>query len=145
MGVAGWVGGAALIWWAAALCVSDIRELRLPNVLTLSGAAAILVVAFGLGRGSSALLGGMALSALYLLLHLAVPAGLGGGDVKLALGVGALTGALGADAWAFAALAAPLGTVAIGLGAAACGRRGPVPHGPSMLLASMASVALAVF
>lgn len=42
MGALGWAGCLAVIGWAAALCVKDIRELRLPNALTLGGAVAIL-------------------------------------------------------------------------------------------------------
>ena len=145
MGALGWAGCLAVIGWAAALCVKDIRELRLPNPLTLGGAAVILVVAGCCGRGLFALAGALALGLLYLLVHLAAPAGLGAGDVILALGVGALTGALGVGVWVLAALAAPVATAAVGLGAAARGRHGPVPHGPSMLAATVAAAALAVF
>ncbi|MDQ1319485.1 MAG: leader peptidase (prepilin peptidase) / N-methyltransferase [Actinomycetota bacterium] len=145
MGALGWAGCLAVIGWAAALCVKDIRELRLPNALTLGGAVAILGVAVCCGQGLPALCGALALGLLYLLVHLAAPAGLGAGDVKLALGVGALTGALGAGVWALAALAAPMATAVLGLTAAACGRRGPIPHGPSMLAATVGAAALAMF
>ena len=40
-----------------------------------------------------------ALMLLYLGVHLVAPAGMGAGDVKLAIGLGALTGAFGADVW----------------------------------------------
>ena len=145
MGAFGWAGCLAVIGWAVALCVKDIRELRLPNALTLGGAVAILGIAVCSGRGLPALSGALALGLLYLLVHLAAPAGLGAGDVKLALGVGALTGALGAGVWALAALAAPMATAALGLAAAARGRHGPIPHGPSMLAAAVGAAALAVF
>ena len=134
-----------VLGWAAALCAIDIRDLRLPNTLTLGGAVAILLAAFWVGRGPAALAGALVLAALYLAVHLITPAGLGGGDVKLALGLGALTGALGPGVWALAALAAPVGTAAVGLAGAARGRRGPIPHGPSMLVASIAAAAPAVF
>lgn len=141
MGVPGLAVGAALLSWAAALCVSDIRTLRLPNRLTLGGAVLIPLGAAFAGRGPAAVAGALALGALYLTVHLVAPAGMGGGDVKLALGLGALTGALGADVWVLAALAAPVLTAALGVGR---GRRGPVPHGPSMCVASLAAAALAV-
>ncbi len=64
---------------------------------------------------------------------------MGAGDVKLALALGGLTGAFGADVWALAALAAPLLTALVGL---ARRRGGPVPHGPAMCLASLAALAL---
>lgn len=145
MGALGLAGCLAVIGWAVALSLKDIRELRLPNALTLGGAAAILGAAVCSGRGWPALSGALALGLLYLLVHLAAPGGLGAGDVKLALGVGALTGALGVGVWALAALAAPMATAALGLTAATCGRRGPVPHGPSMLAAALGAAALAVF
>ncbi|MGV0800394.1 prepilin peptidase, partial [Mycolicibacterium elephantis] len=66
------------------------------------------------------------------------------GDVKLAAGVGALTGAFGVDVWMLAALAAPLLTA--GWAIVVLIRRGEstVPHGPSMCLAAAAAVSLAL-
>lgn len=145
MGVLAWAGWVAVLGWAVALSVTDVRELRLPNRLTLGGAVVILMVAVCCGRGVSAVAGAAALGLLYLVVHLVAPAGLGAGDVKLALGVGALTGALGAGIWALAAVAAPMATAVLGLAAAARGYRGPIPHGPSMLTASMGAAALALF
>ena len=55
-----------------------------------------------------ALAGAVSLFAIYLALHLIAPAAMGAGDVKLAIGIGALTGAFGIDVWSLAALAAPL-------------------------------------
>lgn len=133
---------AVVVGWGAALSVIDLRERRLPNALTLTGAAVILAGATAAGRGSPALLGAAALSGLYLAVHLAAPAGMGAGDVKLALGLGALTGALGIEAWVLAALGAPLLTVAAGVVSAARGRGGAVAHGPAMCLATLAAAAL---
>ena len=137
--------GLAIGAWMIALSVYDLRERRLPNWLTLPGAAVILVVAVALDRGLAALAGAAALSALYLLIHLLSPRAMGGGDVKLALGLGALTGMLGADVWVLAAIGAPLLTA--GYGVLALLRRADrtVPHGPSMCLASAAAVALGTF
>ncbi|OCB57979.1 peptidase A24 [Mycobacterium vulneris] len=127
--------------WLVALSGYDIAERRLPNWLTLPGAALVLVVAAVAGRGPAALAGAAALSVPYLVAHLASPRAMGGGDVKLALGLGAMTGAFGADVWLLAALAAPVFTAA--LAAAAILRGIPtVPHGPSMCAASAAAVAL---
>ncbi len=139
------VGAAVVLVWALALCRNDIRDLRLPNALTLGGAATILVAALCCGRGAGAVGGALVLGGVYLVVHLAAPAALGGGDVKLALAVGALTGSLGAGVWMLAALAAPVATAAVGLAGAVRGRRGPIPHGPSMLVASLSAAALAVF
>ncbi len=137
-------GFLVVVAWLTALSVYDIRERRLPNVLTLPGAAAILGVAAVLGRGLPALAGAAALALLYLVVHLLAPAAMGAGDVKLAVGVGALTGAFGVDVWALAAVAAPLLTAAWAIVAIIGRSRSTVPHGPSMSIASAAAVALAL-
>jgi leader peptidase (prepilin peptidase)/N-methyltransferase len=127
--------------WLAALSGYDIRERRLPNALTLTGAAAILAAATLAGRGSPALAGTAALTAIYMAVHWVAPGGMGAGDVKLALGLGALTGCFGAGVWFLAAFGAPLLTVLLGLTVLRRGG-GSVPHGPSMCVASAAGVAL---
>lgn len=143
----GWIGLGAAVAWLVALTVYDVRQRRLPNVLTLPGAVAVLVVAALAGRGTLALLGGVALAALYLLVHLIAPPAMGAGDVKLALGLGALTGAFGSDAWVIAAVGAPLLTASWGLLVLRPGRdrgRVTVPHGPSMCVATAAAVAMVI-
>ena len=130
--------------WLAALSCYDIRERRLPNALTLTGAAAILVVATMAGRGPAALGGTLGLTAIYLAVHCAAPRGMGAGDVKLALGLGALTGYFGIGVWFLAALGAPLLTAGIGAVARLRGDTATLPHGPSMCLASAAGVGLAL-
>lgn len=145
-----WGGaGVAVCAWFVALSVYDIRQRRLPNVLTLPGAAILLAAAAGAGRGPAALAGAAALAGCYLMVHLVAPAGLGAGDVKLAAGVGALCGAFGPDVWLLAALAAPLLTALWSIGSAARRGVGPsrgagVPHGPSMCVATATAVALAI-
>jgi leader peptidase (prepilin peptidase)/N-methyltransferase len=138
------VGAAVVVLWAAALAIADTRRRRLPNLLTVPGAVVIVAVAWLGGRGGAALLGGCLLGGLYLAVHLADPGGLGGGDVKLAVGLGALTGALSREVWVLAALGAPILTAALGVASLLVGRGGVVPHGPSMVLASLAAAALAV-
>jgi len=130
--------------WLAMLSCHDIRERRLPNRLTLPGAAVIMLGAVVAGRGLPALAGAAALAGVYLLVHLAAPAAMGAGDVKLAIGLGGLTGCFGADVWFLAALAAPLLTALCGVVAMRRGVR-TVPHGPAMCLASATAVALAAF
>lgn len=118
--------------WLAVLSGYDIADRRLPNWLTLPGAAVILAVAADSGRGWPALAGAAALTGLYLLVGAVVPDGIGGGDVKLAAGLGALTGSFGVAVWFTAALGAPLLTAVWALV-----RRVPAaPHGPAMCLAS---------
>ncbi|GAS98436.1 peptidase A24A, prepilin type IV [Mycolicibacterium canariasense] len=134
--------GYLVVGWLITLSAFDVRHRRLPNVLTLPGAALVLGVAVLAGRGWPALAGAAALTAVYLLVHLVAPAGLGAGDVKLAIGLGALAGAFGADVWTLAAIGAPLLTGVWAVTALAMGRRSPVPHGPSMCAATAAAVIL---
>ena len=130
--------------WLAALSCYDIRHRRLPNALTLPGAAVILLAAGLAGRGSPALAGAAALAGLYLLVHTLAREGMGAGDVKLAIGLGALTGCFGAGVWFLAAFAAPLLTAVFGMAARFRGDgAAAVPHGPSMCLACAAGVGIA--
>ena len=136
---------AAILLWTGALSFYDIRQRRLPNWLTLPGAAVVVIAAVAMGRGLPAALGAAALAGVYLLVHLTAPAAMGAGDVKLALGLGALTGCFGVDVWLLAALSAPLLTAVVGLIAWLGWSATMVPHGPSMCVASAAALGLAVF
>jgi leader peptidase (prepilin peptidase)/N-methyltransferase len=134
---------AAAWLWMGALTSYDIRRRRLPNWLTLPGFAVIMLVAAGSGRGPAAALGAGLLAAVYLLVHAVAPAAMGAGDVKLALGLGALTGCFGGDVWLLAAIGAPLLTAVIGLVARLGWSVTTVPHGPSMCAASALALGLA--
>ncbi|MDR3660067.1 MAG: A24 family peptidase [Mycobacterium sp.] len=127
-----------------ALSGYDLRERRLPNWLTLPGAAVVVVAGVITGRGTAAAVGGAALFALYLVVHLLSPQAMGGGDVKLALGLGALTGLFGADVWVLAAIGAPILTAGYAIVVLLGRGDRTVPHGPSMCVSSAAAVALAV-
>jgi leader peptidase (prepilin peptidase) / N-methyltransferase len=134
---------AVALPWMVALTGYDIRQRRLPNRLTLPGFAVIMLVAAGSGHGPAAALGAGLLAAVYLLVHVAAPAAMGAGDVKLALGLGALTGCFGADVWLLAAIGAPLLTALVGVVARVGWSATTVPHGPSMCAASAAALGLA--
>jgi leader peptidase (prepilin peptidase)/N-methyltransferase len=129
--------------WMAALTVYDVRQRRLPNWLTLPGFALVMLVATGAGHARASAAGAALLAAVYLLVHVAGPAAMGAGDVKLALGLGALTGYFGGDVWFLAAIGAPLLTVVIGIVARLGWSGTTVPHGPSMCAASAAALGLA--
>jgi leader peptidase (prepilin peptidase)/N-methyltransferase len=138
------VAGACVLAWLGVLSVYDIRERRLPNWLTVPGALAILAVATATGRGAPALLGAIGLTGLYLVTHLISPTAMGAGDVKLAVGLGGLTGAFGFDVWALAAVAAPLLTAVLACVAVVRRSSSTVPHGPSMCVATLAATALVI-
>lgn len=134
------IGGTAVVLaWLVVLSCYDLRHRRLPNVLTLPGAIVILLGAGFAGRGMLALAGAAALTTVYLLVHLLAPAAMGAGDVKLAIGLGGLTGCFGVEVWFLAAVAAPLLTASWGVVAMSRGVR-TVPHGPSMCLATAGAV-----
>ena len=135
---------AAVLAWLGALSIYDVRQRRLPNWLTLPGAAAVMVGALMTGHGAGALAGAAGLGTVYLVVHLLAPRALGAGDTKLALGLGALTGCFGVDVWALAAMAAPLLTALWAVVDLICCRGRTVPHGPAMCLASVAASAIAV-
>lgn len=127
--------------WLIALSAYDFRQRRLPNRLTVPGAVVILAVSAVTGRGVPAVLGALALTGIYALVHLRAPAALGAGDVKLAIGVGALTGAFGMQAWSLCAIGASLLTGLWGVARLVRGSRSAVPHGPSMCLTAAVAVA----
>ncbi|KRE31655.1 peptidase A24 [Mycobacterium sp. Soil538] len=131
----------AVAAWLIALSAYDFRHQRLPNRLTVPGAVVILTVAAMAGRGMPATLGALALTGIYAIVHLRSPAALGAGDVKLAIGVGALTGAFGMQAWALCVIGASLLTGLWGVARLARGSRSAVPHGPSMCLSAALAVA----
>jgi leader peptidase (prepilin peptidase) / N-methyltransferase len=137
---------ALVLAWLAALSCYDVAQRRLPNALTLPGAGVILLAAAVVGRGWPAVAGAAALAGAYLLVHLAAPAGMGAGDVKLAIGLGGLAGCFGVGVWLLAALAAPVLTALWGVGMRVGRLRGvrTLPHGPSMCVATAAAVSLVV-
>jgi len=135
------------------LAFIDVREYRLPDVLTLPSYPACLlllgVAASFLPGGSGgfvhALIGMAAGVALFFLLLLAFPAGIGMGDVKLAGPLGACLGWLGATAFLAGLMAAWLLAAVTGLGLMAAGRAGrktQLPFGPFMLAGALLVVLL---
>jgi leader peptidase (prepilin peptidase)/N-methyltransferase len=143
---------ALLATWCSVLTVFDIRQRRLPNALTASGAVIIFGYALFTTQFTAAVVGSILLTMPYLLVHLIAPASLGAGDVKLAVGLGAVAALGGAQVWVRAALVAPILTAAFGLAVLAhwrirsgADRAGPpaLPHGPAMCLATALSLAAA--
>lgn len=83
--------------WGLVAAVWDAVTWRLPNWLTLPGAAVILVVLALLGSGHAALLG-LVLGPLPFALSRLWTRGIGGGDIKLLLGLGAHAASVSAEA-----------------------------------------------
>jgi leader peptidase (prepilin peptidase)/N-methyltransferase len=125
------------------LAAVDLRVRRLPDVLTLPLALAALLL-LGLvtpvperaGDWTTALLGTLALGGGYFVLWIVNPDGMGFGDVKLALGAGALLGWYGWPTVMLGTLAGFLFGVLYGgalVVARRAGRRTAVPFGPFLL------------
>ncbi|MGW0175364.1 prepilin peptidase [Rhodococcus sp. NPDC003322] len=138
------IGGFLLLAaWCGWLSVIDLRRRRLPNLLTLPGSVVMFAVAAATGHLRPALVGAALLAGGYLLVHLVAPAAMGGGDVKLAVGLGAVTGVAGARVWLAAAVGALILTAAAGVVLRIGGSRAAsLPHGPSMCLATLVSLSL---
>ena len=130
------------------LAFFDARTSRLPNVVTLPAypvslallGAAAPFLAGGTGRFVHALIGMAAAAALFFLLLLAFPAGIGMGDVKLAGPLGAYLGWLGATAALAGLMAAWLLAAVTGLGLMAAGRANRKTHLPFVTLSLPMSV-----
>jgi leader peptidase (prepilin peptidase) / N-methyltransferase len=141
-----WVLPAFLFLAAAAvlLAVIDLRHHLLPNRVVVPsiaiGAVLLLIPAVAQGEWDALLraaLGSVVLFAVFLVLALISPSGLGWGDVKLAALVGLYLGWIG---WGAVVVGAAAGFVLQGLLALALltgrriGLRGELPFGPAMLL-----------
>jgi leader peptidase (prepilin peptidase)/N-methyltransferase len=138
------------------LAFIDARECRLPDVLTLPSYPASLLllgvaapfVPGGTGRFVHALIGMAVAVALFFLLLLAFPAGLGLGDVKLAGPIGAYLGWLGATAFLAGLLAAWLLAAVTGLGLVAAGRatrKTQLPFGPFLIIGAFLAILASTF
>ena len=135
------------------LAVIDLREKRLPNRLTLPSypivAALIALAALADGgwpAAGRAALGAVVLLAVYAVLHVVNPAGLGMGDVKLAGPLGALLAWQSWSALLWGTFAAFLLTAVVGLALIAlrkAGRKSSLPFGPFMLLGAWIVLLLA--
>lgn len=154
---AAWIGWSVLLpfaLWFMAACIAmvliDVEHHRLPNSLTLS-TYLVVVAGFAVTAGvesqwsdfGRAIAGGLALAAVYAVLALVYPRGMGWGDVKLALSLGTVLAWTGWGAlvvggfWAFV-LGAVWGLGAIVVGRA--GRKSALPFGPFMIVAAILGV-----
>ncbi|WP_326754190.1 A24 family peptidase [Streptomyces hirsutus] len=137
------------------LAVVDFRVQRLPDPLTLPFAAAALallgVVALvpeHAGTWTTALLGALALGAGYFALFLVNPAGMGFGDVKLALGAGAVLGWYGWPTVMLGTFAGFLFGALYGgalVVARRAGRGTAIPFGPFLIAGAFAGLLIGAY
>lgn len=137
------------------LAVVDFRVQRLPDPLTLPLAAAALVL-LGVaallpehaGDWLTALLGALVLGGTYFVLFLISPDGMGFGDVKLALGLGAVLGWYG---WGSVVLGTFAGFLFGGLYGLAlvvarrAGRRTSIPFGPFLIAGAFVGLLIGAY
>ncbi|MFR9789720.1 prepilin peptidase [Streptomyces sp. MB22_4] len=137
------------------LGVVDVRVRRLPDVLTLPLAAAALAL-LGLasllpghaGHWSTAWGGACALGVGYAVLHLVNPDGMGLGDAKLALGMGAVLGWYGWSAVLLGTFAAVLAGALYGGALVAvrrARRKAGIAFGPFLLGGTLAGVLIGAY
>lgn len=129
----------ALGWLGVLLTITDLAQHRLPDVLTLPAypVTAVLLVVAGCGSSDQefvwrAAAGVVLWAGGYAAVRLVAPSALGGGDVKLAGTLGALTAAVSWSGLLLAMTVATVLTAVAAAAAAAFGRR-DVAHGPAML------------
>jgi leader peptidase (prepilin peptidase)/N-methyltransferase len=137
------------------LALVDLRVRRLPDVLTLplAGAALGLLGVVALvpehtGDWPRALWGALALGGFYYVLWRVNPDGMGFGDVKLALGAGAVLGWYGWDTlllgtFAGFLLGALCGGVLVLVGKA--GRKTAIPFGPFLIAGAYAGLLIGAY
>ncbi|MFZ4154270.1 prepilin peptidase [Streptomyces pseudogriseolus] len=137
------------------LATVDFRVQRLPDPLTLPFAATALAL-LGLtalvpehaGEWTTALLGAVALGAGYFVLFLINPAGMGFGDVKLALGAGAVLGWYGWPTVLLGTLAGFLCGALYGgalVVARKAGRKTSIPFGPFLISGAFAGLLIGAY
>jgi leader peptidase (prepilin peptidase)/N-methyltransferase len=148
-----WELGAALCLTAIGITLAliDLEHKRLPDPIVLAGylvtAAFLLAPGLVMHRGDDVvrgLISGAALFALYFLMLIVYPGGMGFGDVKLAGLLGLVLGWVGYGTLAVGAFSAFLlgGIFTIVLLAAGRARRGTaIPFGPWMIAGAVVGVA----
>lgn len=122
-----------LALFGVVLATIDLRHHRLPDALTLPLGVTLLLLQFH--RLGAAVLAAVIFGGAHLAVRTWRPTMMGGGDVKLAFGLGA---ALGLPMLLPAAMLSSVVTLVV----AALRRARGVPHGPGLLAATWALTAL---
>jgi leader peptidase (prepilin peptidase) / N-methyltransferase len=142
-GAAGLVG---ILFFAvlAVLAVKDLEEQRIPNVIVLPATAAMLLAVGVLqpDHALEAVLAAAAAAAFLFLPSLLAKGGVGMGDVKLALLLGAALGRGVAAALLLGCLAASVAGVTLLVRKGSGARKTAVPFAPFLTLGAVAAIAL---
>ena len=135
------VAGAVLLPALVVLSAIDVRHRVLPNRIVLPATGLVLVsqVALASDHGKVAALASVAAGAAFFLLRAVYPQGLGMGDVKLALLLGAALGKSVLFGLFVGSVAAAVAGIVVIAREGAAGRKSTLPFGP--FLAAGAAVA----
>lgn len=131
-----------LVLYAAVLlvaCWTDLRDRRIPNLLTIPALVVALALAAWYGSLPSALLGAsLGAGAFVVPMFIYGVSSAGGGDVKLAAFVGAALGFPDLLSALFLAGLSGSAVVLFGLAARRISRKSPVPFGPFIAFGGLA-------
>jgi len=120
-----------------AVSATDVEHRIIPNRIVLPAAAAVLVVQTALRPSPEWAIGAFGASGFLLAAALAYPRGMGMGDVKLALLMGAMLGKTVTVALMFGMLAAVVPGIYLILRHGQAGRKTAIPFGPFLALGSV--------
>ncbi len=138
------LGAAFLLCVVAALAVVDLEQRRIPNRIVLPAIAAVLAAQIALdpSRVPALLAISLACGLFFCLPLLVSPGGVGMGDVKLAVLLGAALGQAVVLAIAVAVIAAFLVALAILLQNGAAARKSAIAFGPFLALGAAVAIFL---
>ena len=117
-----------------AISVTDIEHRIIPNRIVLPGAAVVLVAQTAVEPSPEWALAAVGASGFLLIAALAYPAGMGMGDVKLALLLGAALGRTVPVAMMLGMVSALVPSVALLVRHGSAGRKMGIPFGPFLAL-----------
>jgi leader peptidase (prepilin peptidase)/N-methyltransferase len=138
------LGAAFLLCVVAALAIVDVEQRRIPNRIVLPATAAVLAVQIALDPRRTPQLLAISLAAglFFCLPMLVSPGGMGMGDVKLAVLLGAALGQAVVLAIAVAVAAAFLVALALLARDGAAARKSAIAYGPFLALGTAVAIFL---
>jgi leader peptidase (prepilin peptidase) / N-methyltransferase len=136
--------GAFFVTVLVLLTIIDLEERRLPNVIVLPAFAIVLAAHLALspGRAVEWVVAGFGAALLLFLPSLVVPGGMGMGDFKLALLLGAMLGKAVVMAILIASIAGGLVAVGLLLARGAAARKQSIPFGPFLAVGGVVALFL---
>jgi leader peptidase (prepilin peptidase)/N-methyltransferase len=134
--------GSFFVSILAVLSVIDLEERRLPNVIVLPAFAAVLAAHLALspGRAAEWTIAAFGAAVFLFLPSLVMPGGMGMGDFKLALLLGAMLGTAVVTAILVASVAGAVAAIGVLLVRGPAARRQAIPFGPFLALGGVVAL-----